>query len=64
MQTIPASEAKAKFLKILDEVEGGQAFQVTRHGRTIARIIPEPDDEDYREQAQRAFATIRQIRNE
>jgi|HubBroStandDraft_2_1064218.scaffolds.fasta_scaffold159344_3 prevent-host-death family protein len=62
MRTIQASEAKAKLLKILDDVEGGQTFQVTRHGRKIARIVPEPDDETYIEQARRAFETIQEIR--
>lgn len=62
MQTIQASEAKTKLLKILDDVEGGQTVQITRHGRKIARIIPEPDDEAYIEQARRAFQSIGEIR--
>jgi prevent-host-death family protein len=40
-QTIQASEAKTHFLRILDKVERGETIVITRHGRTIARIIPE-----------------------
>lgn len=62
MRTIQASEAKTKFLQILDDVESGQTFQVTRHGRKIARIVPEVEDETYVEQARRAMESIEEIR--
>ena len=62
MQTIQASEAKTKFLKILDDVESGQTIQITRHGRKVARIVPEPAEETYAEQARRAFDAIAEIR--
>lgn len=62
MQTIQASEAKTKFLKLLDEVESGQTILITRHGRKIARIVPEIDDESYTEKARRAFESIGEIR--
>ena len=38
--TLTAPEAKAKFLAVLDEVEEGEEFEMTRHGRTMARISP------------------------
>jgi len=41
MQTIQASEAKTHFLRILDRVERGETLVISRHGRPIARIIPE-----------------------
>jgi prevent-host-death family protein len=41
MRTIQASEAKTKFLSILDEVERGESIIVTRHGKPIARIVPD-----------------------
>jgi prevent-host-death family protein len=45
MQTIAASEAKTHFLRILDDVEQGKSVVVTRHGKAIARIVPEiPSD--------------------
>lgn len=44
MKTVQASEAKAKFLSLLDEVEQGETIVVTRHGKPIARIEPEQND--------------------
>jgi len=43
MRQIQASEAKAHLLQILDEVERGEAVSITRNGRPIARLVPEPD---------------------
>jgi prevent-host-death family protein len=40
-KTIQASEAKTHFLRILDEVEQGQTVTITRHGKTVARIVPD-----------------------
>ncbi len=38
-----ASQAKAKWAELLDEVERGHTIRITRHGKTIARIVPEVD---------------------
>lgn len=40
-------EAKTKFSELLDRVAGGEEIVVTRHGKTVARIVPEaaPDAE-------------------
>jgi prevent-host-death family protein len=43
MRDIQASEAKTHLPQILDEVERGQTVRITRHGRPIARIVPEFD---------------------
>ena len=40
MRTINATQAKATFLALLDEVADGEEIEITRHGRTIARIVP------------------------
>jgi len=61
MQTIQASEAKTRFLSILDDVERGESVIITRHGKPIARLQPEQDFDS--ERAKRAFETIRQIRS-
>jgi len=45
MKTIPATEAKAKFSAILSDVERGEVVDITRHGKTIARILPAESDE-------------------
>jgi len=37
---LTATEAKARILALLDEVEGGEEVEITRHGRTVARLVP------------------------
>jgi len=41
MREIQASEAKTHLPQILDEVERGETVIITRHGRAIARLVPE-----------------------
>jgi prevent-host-death family protein len=43
MRQIQASEAKTHLPELLDEVERGAALIITRHGRPIARLVPETD---------------------
>lgn len=62
MREIAATEAKSKFLQFLDEVERGETIRITRHGRPIARIVP--DAEARAEAADRAVAAIRAIRKQ
>ena len=62
MRIIQASEAKAKFLSILDAVEEGETVQITRHGRLVARLVPELKEETHAERAKRAFESIRELR--
>ena len=60
MREIQASDAKARLPQLLDEVERGETLIITRHGRAIARIVPEAD----RRQAEvdRALTSIRELR--
>ena len=41
MRQIQASEAKTHLPQLLDEVEHGETILITRHGRPIARLMPE-----------------------
>ena len=41
MREIQASDAKTHLPQLLDEVERGETLVITRHGRAIARIVPE-----------------------
>jgi prevent-host-death family protein len=41
MREVQASDAKARLPQLLDEVERGETLVITRHGRAIARIVPE-----------------------
>jgi prevent-host-death family protein len=60
MREISASEAKTHLPQLLDEVERGETVVITRHGRAIARLVPEAA----RRQAEiaRAIDSIRAIR--
>ena len=60
MRDIQASDAKTHLPQILDEVERGETVRITRHGRPIARIVPEAD----RRQAEvdRGIETIKALR--
>lgn len=44
MREIQASEAKTHLPQILTAVERGETVIITRHGRAIARIVPEARD--------------------
>jgi prevent-host-death family protein len=41
MRQIQALEAKTHLPQLLDDVERGETIVITRHGRAIARIVPE-----------------------
>jgi prevent-host-death family protein len=43
MREIQASDAKTHLPQILDEVERGETVVITRHGRPIARPVPETE---------------------
>ena len=60
MREIQASEAKARLPQLLDDVERGETLIITRHGRAIARIVPEVDKRQ--EEVDRAIASIRALR--
>jgi prevent-host-death family protein len=60
MRKIQASEAKAHLPSLLDEVERGETLVITRHGKPIARIVPEPDGR--KEKIDRVLAEIEEFR--
>jgi prevent-host-death family protein len=60
MREIQASEAKAHLPSLLDEVERGETIVITRHGKPIARIIPEADSRQ--EKIDRTLAAIEEFR--
>lgn len=35
-----ATQLKARILAVLDEVAAGDEVEITKHGRTIARLVP------------------------
>ena len=40
VRKLTATQAKAKLLALLDEVEQGEEIEITRHGITVARLGP------------------------
>jgi len=59
MTEIGAFEAKNTLGTLLDRVERGEEIVITRHGRAVARLVPNTRRVD-QSQAQAAFARIRQ----
>lgn len=35
-------EAKARLSELIDRAEAGETVVITRHGRPVARLVPEP----------------------
>jgi prevent-host-death family protein len=60
MREVQASEAKVHLPQILDDVERGETLIITRHGRRIARIMPEVDRRQ--EEIDKALAAILELR--
>jgi prevent-host-death family protein len=48
VKSVPASAAKARFSSLLSDVERGEIVDITRHGKTIARLVPPIADEQNR----------------
>ena len=41
MRTVQVVEAKARFSALLAAVEAGEEIAITRHGRVVARMVPD-----------------------
>jgi prevent-host-death family protein len=62
MKQVQASAAKAHLAELLDEVERGETIVITRHGKRIARLVPEQDRQ--RDEVRRAIAEIKALRKQ
>ncbi len=60
MREIPASEAKTRLPQLLDNVERGETLIITRHGKPIARLVP--DEDALRERRAKAIEEIMALR--
>jgi prevent-host-death family protein len=60
MKSVKSSDAKARFSELLDEVERGDTIVITRHGKVVARMIPDQDAQ--RTRTQEAIAGILELR--
>jgi prevent-host-death family protein len=61
MQAIPLSEAKNTLSALIARVEAGDEVEITRRGRTVARVVP-AQAEAPQSQAERVKAVFRRIR--
>ena len=61
MRDIQASDAKARLPQILDKVERGETVRITRHGRPIARFVPEGNRRQ--QEVHRAIESIKALRS-
>jgi prevent-host-death family protein len=60
LRAFAASEAKTHFAELLDAVERGETVAITRHGRVIARLVPEA--EGRQQEINQALADIDALR--
>jgi prevent-host-death family protein len=60
MRHIQASEAKTHLSSLLDDVERGETLVITRHGKPIARLVP--DEAGQKADVEQAIAKIRELR--
>ena len=45
MREVPTTEAKSRFAELLRVVEYGESIAITRHGKTVAHLVPAGDQE-------------------
>ena len=60
MREIQASEAKTHLPRLPNDVKRGETIVITRHGRPIARLVPETQRRQ--EEIERAIESIRSLR--
>ena len=42
MDTVSLADAKAHLSELLDRVAGGEEVRITRRGKPVARLVPDP----------------------
>ena len=50
MREVQATEAKSHLAELLRQVEGGETIAITRHGKTVAHLVPVQTEERARRQ--------------
>lgn len=60
MKHVQAAAAKSRFSELLDQVERGETIVITRHGKPVARIVPDPARRQ--EEIDAAIAGIKELR--
>jgi len=64
MRTVSLKEANQQFSKLVQEVEQGESVVITRRGKPVARLSPQPadkmDDPEWRAAYERMVETFRE----
>lgn len=60
MKHVQSSVAKTHFAELLDSVEQGETIVITRHGKPIARVVPEQTSRQA--EVRQAIAEMREAR--
>jgi prevent-host-death family protein len=60
VREVQASEAKTHLPQLLDDVEHGETIVITRHGKPIARLVPDADRR--RAEIEKAIEGIMELR--
>jgi prevent-host-death family protein len=60
MRSVQSADAKTHLSSLLDEVERGETIVITRHGKPVARLVPEADNR--RARTLGAMAAIEEFR--
>lgn len=61
-RAVAASDAKTHLAELLDAVERGETIAITRHGRPVARIVP--DEEGRRQRVTKAIENMKKLAKE
>ncbi|MEL4357202.1 MULTISPECIES: type II toxin-antitoxin system Phd/YefM family antitoxin [unclassified Luteococcus] len=56
---IGSYEAKTHLPRLLDEVEAGASYTITKHGRPVAKLVPIKGGKRDPEEVKAAFARLR-----
>lgn len=59
MATVGVRDLKARLSEYLDRIEAGETVVITRNGRPIGRLVPEPKNVDERLEAMRRAGKIK-----
>ena len=65
MKSVSIRDANKDFSKLIQAVERkGEEFVITRHGRPVARLVPDPGDKRADPEWQAAFAEMQRLHTE
>ena len=58
MREVGCTETRARFAEVLRSVEDGETVAITRHGKTVAHLVPAPETQTMT-QAERSAGVAR-----